>query len=211
MKAQEAHDQAVEKLANEYRAKGYNVQKEVILPFAVAGKQKYRADLVAERGEERHVIEVKLLGVRGEEARRWGELAREIRSHPGWHFRIMAVEREPPPIPDLERIAAEIANAEALLEQGTVTAALLLAGSAFKASANRRLEAMRALPDSDATPQALVEQLVSEGQLDQEDFVPIRDALEAGDAVAHGYFDPPASREAAERLVTGARRLLTAA
>jgi hypothetical protein len=209
--AREAHDQAVEKLAGEYKAKGFQVQKEVDLPFSFAGQQRYRADLVAERGDEHLVIEVKLHGVQeGPQARRWSEIAREVRSHPGWHFQIVAVDRELPAIPNPERIAAEIASAEALLEQGTVTAAILVAASAFEAAAQRRLQEIGALPNGNASRQTLVERLVSEGQLDQEDFVPLRDAIEVRNAVSHGYFDQPASREAATRLVTSARRLLTA-
>lgn len=211
MNTREAHDQTVEKLASEYAAKGFRVQREAVLPFTMAGEQPYRADLVAERDDEHQVIEVTIRGTRGEQqARRWSEIAQQIRSHPGWHFQIVLVDREPPSIPDPGRISVEIANAEALLEGGNFTAAVLLAGSAFEASAQRRLSAMGALPRSDA-PAALVERLVSEGQLDQEDFVPLRDAIELRNAVAHGQLDLPARREAVERLVTSARRLLTAA
>jgi hypothetical protein len=209
--AREAHDQAVEKIAGEYVAKGFRVQREVVLPFLAQGEQGYRADLVAERDDEHHVIEVKLRGVRGEpQARRWSELAKAIRSRPGWHFQIVPVDREPPALPDAGRITREIANAEALLAGGNLTAAVLLAGSAFEASALRRLTKMGALPTSDA-PSALVERLVSEGELEQQDFVPLRDAIERRNEVAHGQLDAPALREAVERLVTGARRVLAAA
>jgi hypothetical protein len=115
----------------------------------------------------------------------------------------------PPSLPDACIIAAEIANAEALLEGGNVTAAVLVAGAAFEASALQRLSAMGALPRS-LTPTLLIERLVSEGQLEQEDFVPLRDAIELRNAVAHGSLDAPARREAVERLVTSARRLLAA-
>jgi hypothetical protein len=210
--AREAHDQAVEKLASEYAAKGFRVQKEALLPFAFtrAGQATHRADLVAEREEEHHVIEVTVRGVRGEpHARRWREIAEEIRSHPGWHFQIVLVDREPPAVSGPERIAAEIANTEALLEGGNLTAAVLLAGAAFEAAAQWRLTAIGALTSSNGST-TLVERLVSEGQLEQEDFVPVRDAIELRNAVAHGSLDLPASREAVERLVDSARRLLGA-
>ncbi len=210
MNAREAHDQAVEKLASEYAAKGFQVKKEAVLPFSFtrAGQPTHRADLVAERDEEHHVIEVTVRGVRGEpHARRWREIAEEIRSHPGWHFQIVLVDSDPPAVADPERIAAEIANTEALLERGNVTAAVLLAGAAFEAAAQWRLKTTGALSNSDG-PTTLVERLVSEGQLDQEEFVPVRDAIELRNAVAHGSLDVPASREAVERLVKSARCLL---
>ncbi len=192
MNAREAHDQAVQRLAGEYTAKGFRVQREAVLPFATEGTQPYRADLIAERDDEHQVIEVTLRGTRGEpQGRRWSEVAQEIRSHPGWHFQIVFVDREPAAIPPADVIAKEIANAEALLGGGNLTAAILLAASAFEAAARRRLAALGALPKSGAST-ALVERLVSEGQLDQEDFVPLRDAIELRNAVAHGGLDAPA-------------------
>jgi uncharacterized protein YutE (UPF0331/DUF86 family) len=119
------------------------------------------------------------------------------------------VDRDPPAVADPERIAAEIANTEALLERGNLTAAVLLAGAAFEAAAQWRLNTIGALASSDG-PTTLVERLVSEGQLDQEDFVPVRDAIELRNAVAHGSLDLPASREAVERLVKSVQRLLAA-
>jgi uncharacterized protein YutE (UPF0331/DUF86 family) len=166
---------------------------------------------LAEREGEHHIIEVAVRGAPGgRQARRWGEIAREVRSHPGWHFRIVLVEPEPPAVAAPERISAEIENAERLLDLGTANAALLLAYSAFEASAQRRLMAIGAPTTSD-TPVELVTLLVSEGALDQEDFVPLRDAIEQRNAVAHGYLEPPASRETVERFVASARRLLAAA
>lgn len=210
MNAREAHDQAVEKLASEYAAKGFRVEKEAELPFsfARAGQPTPRADLVAQRGEEHLVFEVKVRGVRGEpHARRWREIAEEIRSHPGWHFQIVLVDGEPPAVTGPERVAAEIANAEELVERGNLAAAVLLAGAAFEAAAQWRLQAIGALSNGGGTT-TLVERLVSEGQLDQEDFVPVRDAIELRNAVAHGSLDLPASSEAVELLLSAARRLL---
>lgn len=209
MNARETHDRAVERLAAEYEAQGYQVQRDALLPFAVPDGRAYRADLVAERAGEHLVVEVKLSGV-AEESRRWRELANEIRSHAGWHFRIVAVDREPTPIPDAERVEAAIANAEALLAGENLPASVLVAASAFEAAALRRLSALGALPRS-ATGAALVERLVSEGELDQHAFVPLRDAIDHRNAIAHGHLDAPARREDVEHLVSSARLLLAAA
>ncbi|MEP7125512.1 MAG: hypothetical protein ABJE95_31555 [Byssovorax sp.] len=53
-----------------------------------------------------------------------------------------------------------------------------------------------------------MERLVSEGQVEQDDFVPVRDAIELRNAVAHGSLDLPAASEAVERLLISARCLL---
>lgn len=206
MNAREAHDRAVQKLADEYAGNGFKVHKDAKLPFI-----QYQADLLAERGDEHHVIEVKLQGVRNEqEGRQWETLAKEVRQHPGWHFKLVLVEHEAPPLPNAAVIEAELTNAEVLLAQDKLAAAMLLAASAFEASARRRLGAIDALPKTPGGT-ALVERLVSEGEVDQEAFVPLRDALELRHAIVHGHLDQLPGRDVVERLVEGARRLLTAA
>jgi uncharacterized protein YutE (UPF0331/DUF86 family) len=210
MNARETHDRAVQKLAEEYASKGFRVQTEATLPFAPLDGVPYRADLLAERDEEHHVVEVKLRGARDAQAERWGDLAKQVRAHPGWHFRIVLIDREAPPLPDSERIEAELVTAQTLLDEGKLAAAALLAASAFEASARRSLLAAGA-PPKDDTPAALVERLVSEGRIEQEEFVPLRDAIELRNAIVHGHLDQLPERDAIERLVTDARRLLTAA
>jgi hypothetical protein len=211
MNRRETYDRAVQKLADEHAAKGYQVQRDVALPFAIDGGQPLRADLLAERGDEHLVVEVALRGVRGEpQARGWEEIARRVRERPGWHFKIVFVDREPPPLPEPEVIEAELRNAEALLGQDKVAAAMLLAASAFEASARRRLLAEGALP-ADAAPVVLVERLLDAGHVEQEDVVPLRDAIELRNDIAHGYLEQPPARDTVRRLVTDARRLLDAA
>lgn len=210
MNAREAHDRAVQKLVDEYASKGYQVRKEAVLPFALEGGRPFQADILAERDGEHHVVEVKLQGVHGEpQARRWDEVARQVRTRPGWHFKIVLVDRDPPPLPSPERIEAELTNAEALLDQDKLTAAMLLAAAAFEASALRRLLATGELPRSGSLT-ALVEYLVSEGHVDQEEFVPLRDAIDLRNAIVHGHLDQLPERDAIQRLITGARRLLHA-
>ncbi|HTN82378.1 MAG TPA: hypothetical protein VL242_01770 [Sorangium sp.] len=211
MNARESHDRAVQKLADEYASKGFQVRKQAELPFVLEGGRRFRADILAERDGEHHVIEVALSGVRGTpQARRWEEVARQVRALPGWHFKIVLVDREMPPPSDPERIEAELVNAEALLDQDQLTAAMLLAASAFEAAARRQLVAVGALQYDD-TPAALVEHLVSQGHVDQEEFVPLRDAIELRNAIVHGHLDQLPERDAIRRLVTDARRLLHAA
>ncbi|WP_437642552.1 hypothetical protein [Sorangium sp. So ce854] len=210
MNVREAHDRAVQRLVDEYASKGFQVRKEAVLPFALEGGRPFHADILAERDGEHHVIEVKLQGVRGEpQPRRWDEIARQVRTRPGWHFKIVLVDRDPPPLPSPERIEAELTNAETLLDQDKLAAAMLLAAAAFEASARRRLLAAGELPNNESLT-ALVEHLVSGGHVDQEEFVPLRDAIELRNAIVHGHLDELPERDAIQRLIAGARRLLHA-
>ncbi|XXY49765.1 hypothetical protein WME91_01245 [Sorangium sp. So ce269] len=202
----------MQKLADEYASKGFQVRKDAVLPFAFEGGHPFRADILAERDGEHHVVEVALRGVRSEpQARRWDEVAKQVRTRPGWHFKIVPVEREPPPLPTPERIEAELTNVEELLDQDQIAAAMLLATAAFEASARRRLLTADAPPPKYVTPAALVEHLVSQGHIDQEEFVPLRDVMQLRNAIAHGHLDQLPEREAVQRLVTNARQLLHAA
>lgn len=209
MNAREAHDRAVQKLADEYERDGFRVQREPTLPFTFPDGSAYRADLLAERDDEHLVVEVKLRGVRADPRdRQWDHLARAIRARHGWHFKIVPVDREPSPLPELAPIKAALANAEALLDGQQIAAALLLAASVFEASARLRLKAA-GVPSDDVGLTVLIERLVSEGLVEQEEFVLLRDAMERRNAVAHGHLDQLPDPDSLRPLLAVARRLLS--
>lgn len=209
MNAREAHDRAVQKLAEKYEGEGFTVQKEAEISFPDGGR--YRADLLAEREGEHVVVEVKLLGTSGDRPnRKWGEIAKQIKSRHGWHFKIVPVERQPADLPDLTRIRDTLTSAEVLLREGHAPAALLLSASAFEASARKLL----VLNDADVGYKAghiLVEQLVSEGLLEQEDFVPLRAAMDRRNEIAHGFLADLPTGEMIHTVIEATKRLLEAA
>jgi hypothetical protein len=200
---------AVQRLESELSAKGYRVQRDAMLPFSLPGVRPYQVDMLAERDDEHRVIEVALRGVRGApQSGRWSELAEQVRSRPGWHFQVVLVDQEPTVTLDPQRIAAELANAETLLADGNVSAAVLLAAAAFEAAASLKVQPNGGFYKSAI---ALLERLVSDGEIGQEEFVPLRDAIQLRDGVAHGQFNVASSAgDAASQLVSAGRRLLTA-
>lgn len=208
MNAREAHDRAVQKLADEYRRMGFQVQREANLPFVFPDGSSYCADLLAERGDEHVVVEVKLRGVRGDRRdRQWDRLAKQIRARQGWHFKIVPVDREPSPLTSAAPIEAALVDAETLSKSSQPVASLLVAASAFEASARLRLRTA-GIPADDDGPIVLIERLVSEGFVEQEEFVPLREALERRNAIAHGHLDEPPDAVTLQALIAAARRLL---
>lgn len=208
MNARDAHDRAVQKLAEEYEGKGFRVQRDPQISFPDGGQ--YQADILAEREGEHVVVEVKLLGTAGDSRnRRWDQIAKQIKSRHGWHFKIVPVEREPAELPDIARIRDTLTSAEVLVREGHAPAALLLSASAFEASARRLLAANGSDVDYKAGL-VLIEQLVSEGFLEQEDFASLRAAMDRRNAIAHGFLTDLPEAEVIHTVIAATRRLLAA-
>lgn len=85
-----AERERLEKIAEEYRFKGYDVQIEPPDPDIPEFLGNYRPDLIARRGEENLVIELKSL-VSREDRDHFRELAQRIEKEPGWRFVLIAV------------------------------------------------------------------------------------------------------------------------
>ncbi len=76
------HDSAIEQIAEEYTQKGYQVSKEEKLG-------KYEADLIARKGNENVVIEVKAGKLTPEKRKQIANLADYINSLGGYKFRVV--------------------------------------------------------------------------------------------------------------------------
>ena len=75
-----------QKTAEEYRNKGYEVSRDVLLDFF----PDFYADLVVQKGADRKVVEVKQRSSLAADPR-IRELARIIDSKPGWSFELLLV------------------------------------------------------------------------------------------------------------------------
>ena len=122
-------------IAQEYRAKGYEVSREVELDFF----PNFRADIVARKGGEVTVVEVKT------RTSLWqntviDELEKTLFSMPGWTFRLNLVdEREKLQAPEGARaytsadVQRKLEEAENLLKSGFAEASLIVAWAAAEA------------------------------------------------------------------------------
>lgn len=184
--------QQLERIAEEYRSKGYDVLVEPSgrdLPRFLGDHQ---PDLIARRGDERLVIEVKSSASEAERDRvRF--FAERIESEPGWKLVLIATSPTEELLPgerlsllSQPEIGQQLEQARSLLASGHGETALLLAWAAIEGQLRTMaMEEGIQLPRPD-TP-TLLRQLVSLGLVDREQHRLLTDANRSRGAVAHGF------------------------
>ena len=197
--------QRIERIAEEYRSKGYEVLIEPSgsdLPSFLGDD---RPDLIARRGDERLVIELKPPSLRPElgKTRR---LAERVQKEPGWKLVLIALSPAEELLPgeqlsllDSPDVEQHLAGARWLLEAGQPEAALLLAWAAVEARL-RWLAKQEEIPLPRPGTPTLLRQLVSLGIIEREQYQALSDAFTARSGVAHG-FKPQADIESTVRAL----------
>ncbi|HVG07938.1 MAG TPA: hypothetical protein VNM67_09545 [Thermoanaerobaculia bacterium] len=184
--------QRIERVAEEYRTKGYEVLVEPsgsdLPPFL----GDHRPDLIARRGDERLVIELKPSPSQAEPGR-VRSLAERVQREPGWKLVLIALSPAEELLPgeqlsllDSPEVEQHLAHARGLLEAGQPEAALLLAWAAVEARL-RVLAKQEEIPLPRPGTLTLLRQLVSLGIIDREQHRVLSDAFKARSAVAHGF------------------------
>lgn len=181
----------IEKVANEYRARGYDVtvqpsSEQLPSPLAV-----YRPDIVAHKGDETVVVEVKSRHAL-RQSPEVQQLAAAVRQLPGWRFELVVAKPDIAfPLPagaqswDTQDIESALDEAAALLRAGHHGAALLMAWAATEA-ALRRLAAKESISAERSEANALLNRLTAYGVLTRQQYRALRSALEVRNALAHG-------------------------
>ena len=197
--------QRIERIAEEYRSKGYDVLIEPSGPDLPPFLGDQRPDLIARRGDERLVIKLKSSSSEAEPGR-LRNLAERISNESGWKFVLIA----PSPAEELlpgERLtllsASEIEQyvqqARGLLELCRKEAAILLAWAAVEALL-RDLAKREEIPLPRPETPTLLKQMVFQGLVDSEQYRALNQAYKARSAVAHG-FKPQTELEPAIRAL----------
>lgn len=184
-----AEKRSADTTAEEYASRGYEVARDCELEFFPG----FSADIVARRGSEAKVVEVKTrssLRIQPQVH----ELARILRNKPGWSFDLVLVGEpdilEPPKVMnmvDRETLDLRISEAEDALASGLHAAAFLVTWSVCEAAlravvepANEDLQ--RISPTQDALDRAAFD-----GAIDREDYDFLADAMKIRNALAHGF------------------------
>src|SRR3954471_3018483 len=184
----EAHDRLEEQVARGLVAEGYEVfvaPGPHLLPRELVG---LRPDILARRGGENLLVEVKLVPTPGgaEQAKR---MAQAVQSLPGWEVRLVTAPGPEPSSPwSLADAEARIGQAARFAEQDYHEAALVLLVAAAEALGRRRasVEQVRAQPWSPAT---LFRELIFHGLIDREDAECLERAIVARNRITHGIAD----------------------
>ena len=206
--------QRLQEVAETYRHRGYEV---VVQP---EGKElpefllRYRPDLLARKGGESIVVEVKSRTTLAHtnDLRR---LAEAVRAHPGWKLDLVMTNSQGLSDEDIADSLSEqdvrrtSLEAAKLLHENRTEAALLLIWSAAEA-ALRRVALSEGLKLEQPGPAYLLRQLATNALVARGDYQVLVDALESRNRVAHGFSLSDKSRyaEATEQLLELTDRLL---
>lgn len=194
-KDEQSNQVVLSNIADDYTQRGYSVIIEPKSEDLPRFLRKYRPDLIAKKGTEAVVIEVKTLG-KARDSRTLRDIAEEIRKHPSWRLQVIIADQpqywdtqfKTPPI---EEIKNRTEVAARIYEAGDHIAAFLLLWSLLEAAARHRLREVgveRAVP---RTPVALLKDLVSFGYLDQEEYDRLAEIARMRNAAAHGFLTLP--------------------
>jgi hypothetical protein len=193
MRSVEASTEAdlTRKIAEDYRAKGYDVivrPRSQELPEPLAN---FRPDIVARKDGETVIVEVKSRQALRREPH-LEPMVRAVQQVPGARFELVIAKPDiASPLPEQTRpwrdgeAAAALDEATRLLEAGHPVAALLLGWAAAEA-ALRIVAAKENLKTERNDASYLLNRLVSDGALANRQYQSLRQALEMRNAVAHG-------------------------
>jgi REase_AHJR-like len=192
MNVAELHNQTVQRLASEYRAKGYEVVAEPSAKERPAFLQDYQPDLIAKGRDESIIVEVKV-GTEMAHGARLQPIAQRIAAHPGWRFSLVVVDperKEGTRGIDLELLSVEAAKdqvqrARQLADQGMFDAAFLLLWSGVEAALGHIL-ARAHLPIRSLSTSIILRELFSAGELSRSQFEVAMKALPIRSSLAHG-------------------------
>lgn len=199
--------EVVDQVARELVGDGYEVRVEPGPGFLPDRLARFRPDIVAKRGDENLIVEVKLTpdAASGAQVR---ALAEAAGSEPGWRFRLVTAPRDLAAAPwTLEEAAARVDEAEELARRGHAEAALLLLVGAAEA-VGRRLGEIEGLRLQRWNPRSLSGELVNHGLIDREDADLLDRAQRLRNLVVHGARGEAGTEVEVPALVGVARRLL---
>lgn len=190
MTPQPIASQAVARVAEDYRRRGYDVSvmpSGSDLPEFLAG---YQPDIIARGPNESVVVEVKV-GTQTSVAERFREIAERVNRQPGWRFSLAYIspsapdqltEGEPAPLPDLQKRARD---ADSLLQAGQPEAAFLLFWSSLEGTL-RVLGRRAQLPLENLPSSALIRELYSTGEISRDHFDTLMRLLPIRNRLVHG-------------------------
>ena len=198
-----------QKTAEEYRSKGYEVLLNAPLDFLPG----FSADLLARKGDEVRVIEVKSRPSLAADPK-VSELARLIESKPGWSFELLLVgepEKLDSPVGarSFERgnVVQRIEQAERSLEAGLPEAAFLLAWSALEAAARASIKPQGVSDTRVTSPRFVLDQAIFHGVISRDRYDALVRMLEYRNAIAHGFSIDDFNDDMVTELLDATRRI----
>ncbi len=174
--------------------------------------KRFRPSLIATRGDQGVVVEVKTRQTLPESQDLPG-LAEVVRGQPGWRLDLLITDPKDKPVAglgdrlDQSDIRSRIGEAKELLSNGSHVAAMLLAWSAAEGA--MRLLAQRAdIRIEKDDPGFVVRKLAMHGFVDDAEYRVLRPAIDVRNALVYGYSSPRLDARLVSDLVAVADRLM---
>lgn len=199
MNGLESSERAIIQTAHDLREQGYDVEVQPTAGSVPTWLRDMRPDIIARRGEQTIVAEVK---TRGEiaESPYLKHLASEVARHPGWSFLLVPVGDESQEVPSAEEVRARAAEASALMRHGFPGPALIGAWAAVEGGLRRLLH--RNAISSRSGPAGLIRELYANDLLSDRQFELLTGAVEQRNRLAHGLeAKEPIDQGVVEQLV----------
>jgi hypothetical protein len=205
---------AIKRLANEYARKGYEViigPEPGDLPPALAN---YRVDLLAKRGDEVIIVDVKTRRTLHDKPDLRG-LARAVRDLPGWRLELVVtnprhkrVAPDDAVLPGPAALAKRLEEAEGLAKAKHLEAAFLLAWSAAEGILRTvaEHEGVEAASDS---PASILKRLYSLGLIAKTSYGEFQRRLDNRNAVIHGFALRNLDYDALKRFMALTRSMMS--
>ncbi len=189
---QSLYEKKIQSTAQELRDNGYNVSIEpsnLDLPFDLGG---YRPDLIATKGNEGIILEVKT-SLSRLPLDRFQEIAEQIATHDGWRFLLITLDDTSENIlpsgeqdlPSWEELKANSSKLDTLMQDSLFEPALLFFSSILEAVLRKRAMNQN-IPIWRFPEKNLLNHLFSNGEISMSELDLFKACLELRNRVAHG-------------------------
>ncbi len=202
------------KLAEEYRNKGYEVSFHPNPEDLPSFLRNYRPDMMARRGDEAVIIEVKSRSSLNSSSTQYlRNLTQTVEQHPGWRFELVMINSEDANYSSKAERSLQKPEIEARLQVARQLAtqhlesAILYSWSLVEATL-RLVAEDEGLSLQRFDSLYLVKQLVTEGVISRSEYHLLMDALSLRNAIAHGFKTTQLTQEAVCELIDIAEQLL---
>lgn len=209
-------DRTLAQIAKRYEAEGYQVILRPDENAMPAFASRFKADMIATRGSEKVVIEVKQNQRAVQADRQLTALAEVINGQPEWRLDVVVVGSQSSldkvldeaSEPSAEQVEEMLAKSERIARDGHAQSAYLAAWAALEA-------AMRhATDDADwygpIAPKELMNALYANGILSRDEFDTLKQAYAVRTQIVHGLIPTRVDGFALDQVIGIARKLLTA-